>query len=284
MKAYMLGVIWGAFSFFNVLAAVQSVTPKIESAPHHNVKPWSVEFVGLTEQVKNRENDLIGTYSKLDTSILYSANSKSDFRFFSALTYEDFAEGEDSFTWELVEFMYRRKSILNESDHGVYLEAEFKNYYVMDEELRDHRWRFDGAFIPQLIVKKKMTSQLTFEFKGRRHFPYRNSSKMSALRSENRLYFTQIFVPKWRWFVTNEFKYRHKEFGGRHFSFREMKMMPKKQDLLIMRPSIMYLFNNRLLGEIFTETTLMKSQDHSFIAKEWNDQWVLGMGLYLAAW
>ena len=54
-------------------------------------------------------------------------------------------------------------------------------------------------------------------------------------------------------------------------------------DLLEVRPSLMYMFNYSVMGEIFTDTTLMRSHDKSLISKTADDEMTYGMGVYISA-
>lgn len=250
-------------------------------------KNMDLEFVLLSEQMKDRHSyENSGTYNKIDTSFLFSPNKNEDLRLFFATVYEQNKGEENVQYFELAEFMYRMKSLLTEKDNGVKMDLELKSYYVTENDLRD-RWGFGGAFIPQLVFKKKVTSWLSLSAKVRQHLNMRKNAKSYTVKEQTRIYLSPTFVFSRNFMFNTEFTWKHKNRvsatsipGSR---FRPSINIPKKSDVVEIRPSLMYLFTHTLLAEVYADTKLAKSHDGRIINKNLSDELVYGLGMYWTA-
>lgn len=246
-----------------------------------------LEFVLLSEQMKSRSTfEHAGTYNKLDTSFLYSPNKDEDLRLFLATVYEQNKGEENVQYFELAEFMYRMKDLMTEKDNGVKMDLELKSYYVTENDLRD-RWGFGGAFIPQLIFKKKATSWLSLKAKVRQHVNMRKNAKSYTVKEQTRIYLSPTFIFTRKFMLNTELTWKHKNRvattsmpGSR---FRPSLNIPKKTDVIEIRPSFMYFVNRSFLAEVYTDTILAQSHDGKTINENLTDQMVYGVGLYWTA-
>ncbi len=273
----------GCFVLANVALAESTSTTTLSSPAKE--KNLTLEFVLASEQTKdNSTSEMNGTYNELDASALYALTPDDEVRLFSSGLYITQTDpgADNQLRGDLAEIMYRRKNLLNESDHGVRLEAELKYYELIDQDTRK-LYGFDGAFIPQLVFNKHWTDSFVTEFKARHHFNTLNNDKASTLKSETRLYLTPTYVLTRSLFLSTTFKYEHKERSGSYFSYRTFSSVPKKTDHLTVHPGLMYLLNNQLLIEGYAETELMASNDGQTLKENWEKNYVLGTALYWTA-
>lgn len=281
------------FIFCLVLFTSSELLANGENSSFHRYnpeKPLSIEMVYTAEQTRDYKSfEQDGIYNQLDLSSVYSLNAKNDLRLYGSMLYQTFDDptksstGEKSeFTWDLAEFMYRRNNILSQSENGVDLSVELKNYYILDVDRRE-RYGFDGAFVPQAIFKKNFTRSFITELKLRHHFYFVNNGSDATLQNEYRAYLTPIYVLTRNFFVMNEFKWRHKIRGDSYFSGRTRTVEPKKTDQVFIRPSMLYLVNNSLLIEGYWSTELTKSYDGQIVEDNWDKQGVFGLSAYITA-
>lgn len=253
-----------------------------QSHHHQKKNPFTLEFVLASEQTKNSNNEVDGTYNKIDTSFMYSHNENNDLRFFVSSDYVTNEERDEVFTWDLAEIMYRRKNILNEKDHFVTMNFELKNYRLLDSE-RMELYKFDGAFIPQAIFKKKLSRYSGVELKLRRHFYERNTKTASALSKEDRIYFTPWWMPNHSFILSTQFTYKKKMRAGDYFSYRSFSMRRATNERLYIHPGVMYFFSRKIMGEFYIESILNDSEDKRATADLIKDELVLGGALYVVA-
>lgn len=258
--------------------SVQKITT---SEYGHKVNNFTLEFLLASEQVKSSSTHKVnGQYSSVKSSLLYTQSENDEFRLFASYVKEDYDNYEDLNYFEFGELMYRRKGILNYTDHGVNLDFELKQGFVMDSKIRKY-WGFDSESIPQIILKKRLPNQAGVEFKARHHFYHRNSTKNYTLAHEDRLYISayQMFAEK---FIFNfETKYRHKIYTGAHYSHELGGPIGINHEDLVIHPSLMYFFGHKILLEGYLETKINDSFDQRKISKLAKDELVFGAALYL---
>lgn len=245
---------------------------------------FTLEFVYATEQTKDSSDQKInGMYSSLKNSLLFSATKNDEFRIYASHVWEQYNDYTDNSYWELGEFMYRRKNILNPADHGVTLHTELKKYWVMDEETRK-RWGFSGAFIPQVIVKKSISRNIGIKTKFRRHFFDKLNDKSSTLANEDRVYLSSYYMFNHSFMANVELKYRHKIYTDKHFSYRKFAYENKNVEITTLRPSLMYFVSRKAMIEAYVETVVADSsivdRTNSELAQ---DEQVFGAAFYLTA-
>jgi hypothetical protein len=255
---------------------------------HQNNKKYpatTLEFIIATEQTKNEETHKVnGTYNKLDSSLMHSIDKDNDIRLFASAIYQQFdnTKLENNIRMDLAEFMYRRKNLLSQSKHGVNLDLELKNYYIVDQDTRK-LYGFDGAFIPQIVMKRKLGSKLIVTLKLRHQFFFKNNANDSTLSEETRVYLTPTYILSRKLFLSSTFKYRHKIYNNNYFSYRYFKNMPKYYESLTSHIGALYLLNKKLLVESYVETKLMTSLEDQALNKNWDKNFVLGAALYITA-
>ncbi len=279
IKSFLLLAFTFAF-IFSIPQTLLAYTPGHYSGTsqyHVNPNPLSLEFVALSQQMKDRRTfEPVGQYNKLDNSLTFSPNEKTDLRLFASYVYESNTNSKDDHYFELTEFMYRRKSLLTQAQHGIKLDLELKTYYVLNSGLRN-RWGLNGAFIPQLIIKKRFTSWFSFSTKIRHHFNMTRGDEAYLTKEETRIYLSPTFVFSRKFMFNTTITWKHKN------KVAKSRRYADEIDLLEVRPSLMYLFNHSVMGEVYADTTLMRSHDKSFISKTASDSMVYGLGLYFTA-
>lgn len=242
-----------------------------------STNPFNLEFLILAEEMKDRQTfKTSGIYNKFDTALTYSSSIFNDFRLFGAYVYQANHNEENDGYFELTEFMYRRNRIFSQRKNGFSMDLELKGYYVLDPRLRE-RWGFNSAFIPQIILRKRIRPWFSLSGKIRHHFNMRRGSQPWVTKEETRVYISPTFIFSRKFMFNTEFTWKHKN------KVAKSRYYADEIDLLEVRPSLMYMFNYSVMGEIYTDTTLMKSHDGSFISKTADDEMVYGMGLYLSA-
>ena len=252
--------------------------------------PLTVEAILSSEQTKDYSTGKHdGLYTKADLSAVYSLDRKNDLRLYVSAIHQLFdgsvktyAGKSSEFSWDLTELMYRRNSIFNEKEHGVSMDLELKNYYLLDESRRE-LYGFDGAFIPQFIFKKHFGRRFVVEGRVRRHFYFKNNGNDGTLNYENRLYFIPTYVLTRKLFVSTQFKYKNKIRGAKYYSGRYRSMQPQVTDELIFRPSLMFLANRSLMLEGYWESTMAQSHDGQAFKEDWEKNGVLGFSAYFTA-
>lgn len=248
---------------------------------------FTLEMVLAGEQTKSTEtNNVDGAVNKLDISLLQAFNKDDEFRYFVAGQYQTYnyksSEDNDDFKWDLAEFMYRRKNILNEKAHGLQLNVEFKNYYLIDERTRD-LYGFDGAFIPQLVFSKNITPRFNTEMKLRRHFYQQNNGKEVTLDHEDRVYLTPSYLVGQRVLLFSQFTYKHKIRKDESFSFRTMSVTPKEEEQVVFHPGIMYFASRKMMLEAYVETKLSNTLDDRDMNTISQNEQVFGAAAYFTA-
>ncbi len=245
----------------------------------------SLEFILASEQTKDSKTFKVnGTYSKLDSSFLYSINNDNDLRVFASVLYLEHRSSleKDRVLLDLTEIMYRKKNILEQSKHGVSLDLELKNYYILNFKNRS-LYGFDGAFIPQLVIKKHIDRRVVAEVKLRHHFNFNNNGNDSTIKEESRIYITPTFILNKSLFLSSTLKYRRKITRSDHFSYRYNKYLPKITNTLNFRTGLMFLLSRKVLTEAYLESDLMNSGNKNTINQSWHKNYVLGAGIYLTA-
>lgn len=261
---------------------------------------WDLEILLASEQTKNivtKEHD--GSYSKLDISLLHKIDSNNQLRSFLSTRYIDTKSKHFGNEYELflAELMYRRKNILTEERHGLYLELEFKNYKIIDEDIKE-QYGYDGSFIPQLILSKKLPDYKSLQLKLRRHYFETNNQDNYTLNFEDRIYFSFSKLINYRFLFMAQLKYQHKIRKGNGLNFRFMELAKfdprtmsmdfshvpeakKHQEIVTIHPSISYFINRSNMIEFYVETQLSNTYDKRNLEQITKDQFVFGSALYL---
>ena len=276
------------------------------------VKPWSLEFLVATEQIKTaRFNKYDGTFTKMDASLLQGLTPNDEVRYFLSSRYVT-SEIEDTkeFNWYFTEFMYRRKNILTENEHGINMKFEFKNLYYLDPEIRD-QYDMNGSTIPQVIFKQKVGKYGSFELKLRKHFNHTNANSALAVDTEDRAYLNLSAMVSRRVLLFNQFKYQHKfrKDEGPNYKqalevdmitetvptgpgttttftrpdFDSLQIAKKEQELVTWHPSVMYFLSRNSMVEFYYETKLSNTYDKRDLAKIMADESVFGTAFYITA-
>lgn len=291
---------------FSVFANPTSETT-IKTKNNNSLKEkFDLEFLLTSEQTKNIvTKKMDGEYTKFDTSVLYKHDQNNEFRAFLATRYintkmEDMGNRFQMFFGEV---MYRRKNILTQSKHGVLLNAELKNYRIIDDEIKND-YGYDGATIPQLIFKKSWGRKLSAKLRVRRHLFHSNADYNYTLDHEDRVYLdlTTMFARKWMF--NTQLKYQHKVRKGDGLDYRfmelaEYKFNPmtrsgyldtskvptakKNQEIVTLHSGFLHLFNRKTMLEVYGETKLSNTYDKRDVATIAEDEFVFGTALYLTA-
>lgn len=265
-------------------------------------KAFTLEFLLATEQTKeivSKKAD--GTYTKFDTSLLQKITPNDELRYFLSTRYIDTNSNDEDFgnqfEFFFAEMMYRRKNILTEDQHGVYLEAELKNYRIIDSKIKK-RYGFDGSIIPQVILKKKVAKGSYAKIKIRRHLFQTNNNDDYTLNFEDRVYLSYTKILKRKFMIVSQLKYQHKirkgsgldyrfmelaEFGQFGPDFSKIPEAKKHQEITTFHNGISYFLNRSSMIELYYETKLSNSYDNRNPAKIAADEFVLGSALYLTA-
>jgi hypothetical protein len=281
LKKIFLSIVM-VMSFFAHAVSDSTSTSIVSSNSAHRKKKVELEFLLASEQTKNSDNEVSGYYNKLDGSFLYSFDQKNDLRFFLSTIYLIEEEMENEFNWELAEVMWRRKSLLGHKKHGIRMDLEMKYYQFLDSSIKE-RYRLDGAFVPQLVFKKKWSRYFSTELKLRRHFFDRNDRSASTLAKEDRIYLTPSYMYAHRFLFYTQFTYKHKMRAGDYFSYRTFSEKSSDQELYIVQPSVMYFFSRKVLGEVYLETKFKNSDDDRTVSETMSDEQVFGAALYILA-
>jgi hypothetical protein len=178
--------------------------------------------------------------------------------------------------------MYRRKSILNNDEHGVNLDFEMKHGLVLDKDIRK-LWGFDSETIPQIILKKRLPYSTGIEFKARHHFYHRNKVSAGAITHEDRIFLSGYKMFGQSFIFNTEFKYRHKLYTGDHYSYFRGGYEKQSTEDLVLRPGLLYFLTNNTLVEGYMETKLNDSYDTRNISTIAKNELIFGAALYLTA-
>jgi hypothetical protein len=284
-------------------AATSTTTKRIHNHSQEENKKFTLEFLLATEQTKEIvSKKMDGTYTKFDSSLLQYLNEDNELRYFLSTRYidtklkdgSDFGNELEMFFFEL---MYRRKNILTESTNGLYLEAELKNYRIIDEKIKE-RYGFDGAIIPQLILKKSWGRSLSAKVKIRRHFFQTNNENDYTLDFEDRIYLSLAKVFSHRYMFITQLKYQHKIRKGNGLDYRFMELAEfgrfgpdfsnvpeakKHQELTTLHTGLTYFLNRSSMLEVYGETKISNTYDKRDLSTIAKDEFVLGTALYLTA-
>ena len=282
---------------------------KTESSKANN--PFSLEFLVASEQTKNIvTNKIDGSFTKMDASLLQSLSADDELRYFLSTRYLTYQNGssedsdiKDEFNWYFVEFMYRRKNILTESKHGLYMEFEFKNLYYTDAKIRE-MYGQNGSTIPQVIFKQRYGRGNSLELKLRRHFNHTNNNSSYTVNFEDRAYLNLSSLVSRRVLLFSQLKYQHKmrKDDGLDYRFMELAefnydpmartVVPdfsnvpeakKDQEIVTFHPAIMYFLSRNSMIEFYYETKLSNTYDNRKMNEIMNDEAVFGTALYLTA-
>jgi hypothetical protein len=284
-------------------ASITTTSKKIHKSTTKKDGSFSLEFLIATEQTKEIvSKKMDGSYTKFDTSLLQHLNKNNEIRYFLSTRYidtkvqdgSDFGNEFETFFYEL---MYRRKNILTESENGLYMEAELKNYRILDKEIKK-RYGFDGAIIPQVILKKNFNRSLSAKIKVRRHFYQTNNDGHYTLDAEDRIYLSLAKVFKHRFMLMAQMKYQHKirkgngldyrfmelaEFGRFGPDFSKVPEAKKHQEITTLHTGLTYFLNRSSMVELYGETQVSNNYDKRDLETITNDEFVLGTALYLTA-
>ena len=177
------------------------------------------------------------------------------------------------------------------------MEAELKNYRIIDEEIKE-RYGFDGSIIPQIILKKSWGRSLSAKLKVRRHFFQTNNDSYYTLDFEDRVYLSLAKVFNHRYMLITQLKYQHKirkgngldyrfmelaEFGRFGPDFSKVPEAKKHQELTTLHTGLTYFLNRSSMLEVYGETKVSNTYDKRDINTIAKDEFVLGTALYLTA-
>lgn len=245
---------------------------------------FSLEFVLSAEQTKDSHSkEVNGLYSTMKNSLLYRATKNDEFRLYASHVWERYDENIRNISyWELGEVMYRRKNILNQKDHFLSMNFELKNYWVMDSDIKK-QWGFDGAFIPQMILKRNFGRKAGAKIKLRRHFFDRNRKTSGTLAKEDRIYLSGFYMFNRHVMFNTEMKYRHKMYTGDHFSYRKFAYEKANVEITTLHPSLLFFLGRKTMIEAYVETVINDSTDNRRTSQIMKDEQVYGAALYLAA-
>jgi len=257
--------------------------PAAHSHSVHGPKEFEWEMVLASEQIKDDEtHNVSGQYTSLKNSFLYSVTPNDQVRLFNSFVAEDYKNNKyDRNYFEFAEFMYRRKSFLNEEEHFVNADFEIKQGYVVDAETRRY-WGFNSETIPQLILKKRLYDGYGVEFKARHHFFHRNNKKVGTIAHEDRLYLSGYKMFGHQFLLNAELKYRHKIYGGKHYSWEKGGMMSKHYEETVLHPGLLYFLGRKAMVEGYVETKLNNSFDSRPVGRVMKDEFLIGAALYLS--
>lgn len=257
--------------------------PTAQSHSAHTPRDFEWEMVLASEQIKDDEtHNVSGQYTSLKNSLLYSLTPEDQFRLYNSFVAEDYKNNAYDHNYvEFAELMYRRKSFLKEDEHFVTADFELKQGYVIDSKTRRY-WGFDSETIPQLILKKRLGDGYGIELKARHHFFHRNNRKVGTIAQEDRLYLSGYKMFGHQYLISTEFKYRHKIYGGRHYSWEKGGMMSKHYEEIVMHPGLLYFLGRKVMLEGYVETKLNNSFDSRPVGQVMKDEFLIGAALYLS--
>lgn len=281
-------------------AQTNTTSRDVDRSRVRQIKPLQFEMVMATQQTRDLlTQNLNGQYTKWDFSFLHARDRDNEFRYFLSTRYVNSELIRDEFNWFLHEVMYRRKNILTERQHGIAAELELKNYWILDQNLRD-MYGYDGSFIPQFILNKRWGRGVSTELKVRKHFYHRNNPDNFTLSSEDRIYLTQSYMFAHRWLLNVLMKYQHRvrkgddlnyrfmpyfdqlvDMGPRGPDFSRFPRAKKNQEIVTIHPGIMYFLNRKTLVEAYVETTLSDTYDKRDLETIANDELVFGAAMYM---
>ncbi len=279
----------------DIKQTVRAVPPKSK---------FSLEFLISSQQTKNIvDNSHDGSYSNFDTSLLYSLDQNNEVRSYLSTRYietqqeiEGFGNELELFFWEV---MYRRKNILTQADHGIYMQAELKGLQYIDPDITN-MFGYDQTLIPQLIFNKRWGRALSAELKVRRHFNRTHSDDAYTPNFEDRIYLSASTFLSRRMMFYTQFKYQHKirKADGLDWRFADLisfdpithrpdfSQVPeakKHQEILSIHSSIMHFLSRKALVEFYAETRLSDTYNKQTIEEIAKNQFVLGTAFYITA-
>ncbi len=273
-------VIFTIFLVFNSLSILgsESGNSLATSIEGKLLRPFEIELVDTLSVNKDSATYQVdGFYNKLDSSFLYSLTSNDQFRLFSSLVYQKVDGSSVKTTPDLLEVMYRRKSILSEQKHFFNLDLELKSYYLTNNDFRQFS-SLDGSFIPQLVLKKNFTNRFCLEAKFRHMFYFKRNENSTTKEGESRIYLSpSYYVPPGIIFnMLLTYKQIHRV-GDSSWMSREMSQDFDKIEAM---PSVMVLFNRTTLLQFYLETTVAESYDHRLVKENWSDAMTYGIAAY----
>ncbi|MBL6988901.1 MAG: hypothetical protein ISR65_03950 [Bacteriovoracaceae bacterium] len=241
-------------------------------------KPFTLEFVITSQMNKNqrKRHKIDGVISKFDTSLLYSLTENDELRLFASTMFKLIEDNQNPVTIDLVEGMYRRKNIFTEKSNGFDMDLELKSYYLTDR-VAAKRYSFNGAFIPQLVFSKNLTSSLSLSAKIRHNFYYRSNGNDSTAKGETRLYLTPTYMFSHKLFLNAMFTFRH------YMRVGKSHHRPEVSDRLRFTPSIMAVVSKNVLVEGYLESYLMESHDGHLFSPDLLKSTTIGVSAYITA-
>lgn len=283
-----------------VYAQTNTTKTDVNRGQFRKFKPLTFEMLLASEQTRDiYTQELDGQFTKWDFSLLQTFNNDNQFRYFLSTRYVTSQEFRDEFNWFLFELMYRRRNILTQSTHGVNMEVELKNYWLLDETLKD-MYGYDGSFIPQVIFNRRYGRGFSTEVKLRRHFYHRNNTDNFTVSKEDRIYLTQSYMFGHRWLANVMVKYQHKmrkgddlnyrfmpyfnelvDFGPYGPDFSRFPKAKKNQEIVTIHPSMMYFWSRQTLIEGYIETRLSDTYDKRDLETIAGDEFVFGAAVYM---
>lgn len=294
-------------TFANTNTSTRKLKPNFHTKTDKN---FTLEFLIATEQTKEiYTKKMDGSYTKFDASLLQHVTKNDEVRYFLSTRYVDSEASSEGNELEVffAELMYRRKNLLTESDNGLYMEAELKNYRVIDEDIK-HDYNYDGAIIPQLIFKKNFGRVGSAKLKVRTHFYQTNSDKDYTLEKEDRIYLSGAFMIGRRVLLNTQLKYQHKIRKGSGWDYRygdhfsellEVNYDPtshqmvmddskipkakKHQEIVTLHTGPLYFLSRNSMVEVYAETKLSNTYDKRDLETIMKEEFVLGAALYLTA-
>lgn len=282
-------------------ATTTSVSTIKASKKTETEKRFSLEFLIAAEQTKDMFTKKIdGSYTNYDGSLLFHATKNDEFRTFLSTRYIDTKLATqhygNKFQYFFYEFMYRRKNILTEANNGIYLEAELKNYRLINPQIKNE-YGYDGSIIPQLIFKKNWGRKYSAKLKLRRHIYQTNNDLDYTLQNEDRVYLSgNIMLNRYSMFYT-QIKYQHKmrKKDGPNYRYMSQVMGPrgpdmsklpeakKNQEIVTLHPAVLMFLSRQSMVELYVETKLSNTYDKRDLETITNDEFVFGTAFYLTA-
>jgi hypothetical protein len=288
-------------------------TSKTKVKPNFHTKTdkaFTLEFLIATEQTKEiYTKKMDGSYTKFDASLLQHVTKNDEVRYFLSTRYVDSKAESAGNELEVffAELMYRRKNILTESSNGLYMEAELKNYRVIDEDIKND-YAYDGAIIPQFIFKKNFGRVASAKLKVRSHFYQTNSDDNYTLEKEDRIYLSGAFMIGRRLLMNTQLKYQHKIRKGSGWNYRygdhfgelmDVSFNPmtrqmeiddsripkakKHQEIVTLHTGPLFFLSRNSMIEVYAETKLSDTYDKRNLETIAREEFVLGTALYLTA-
>lgn len=262
--------------------------------------PFSLELLLASELTRSSVKDNVdGSYSKFDTSLLYRLDPKNELRAFLSTRFitNDKPEQDKQLQAFFAELMYRRKALLTENRNGLNLEAELKLLRLLDGEIQDD-YGYNYSLIPQLIFRKKLGRGLSAKLRVKKYFYNQTSDNSYVLEGQERVYLDITKFLNRKYMINGQLKYENKirnaegpdyrfmelaKFDRGRMDLSDVRTAFKNNEIITLHIGLLKFLEAKNMVEFYLESQLDNNYDSRSISEKIQKEWVAGVALYLTA-